>query len=163
MARGVMKKYKTTLKSARQVTEPRWITKEQTIRMHAEQLAVLGGPAGLRDEGMLESALNRPRSKWAFGEADLAVLVAAYALAWCAIIPSLMATSVRLHGGHDILAKECHCVRARSGRGHRGHPGPRLTIDPLRRRGEKGGRGGSSASRSPPRRPPVKVKPCAAL
>jgi len=63
MARGVMKKYKTTLKSARQVTEPRWITKEQTIRMHAEQLAVLGGPAGLRDEGMLESALDRPQSR----------------------------------------------------------------------------------------------------
>lgn len=47
--------------------------------MHAEQLAIFGGPAGLRDEGMLESALGRPQNKWAYGETDLAVLAAAYA------------------------------------------------------------------------------------
>jgi death-on-curing protein len=61
------------------MSEPRWITKEQAIRMHAEQLAVFGGPAGLRDEGMLESALGRPQNKWAFGETDYAVFAAAYA------------------------------------------------------------------------------------
>jgi death-on-curing protein len=61
------------------MSEPRWISKEQAIRMHAEQLAVFGGPAGLRDEGMLESALGRPQNKWAFGETDYAVLAAAYA------------------------------------------------------------------------------------
>lgn len=47
--------------------------------MHAEQLAIFGGPAGLRDEGMLESALGRPQNKWAYGDSDLAVLAAAYA------------------------------------------------------------------------------------
>lgn len=61
------------------MSEPRWITKDQAIRMHAEQLAVFGGPAGLRDEGMLESALGRPQNKWAFGETDYAALAAAYA------------------------------------------------------------------------------------
>jgi len=61
------------------MSEPRWITREQAIRMHAEQLAVFGGPAGLRDEGMPESALGRPQNKWAFGETDYAVLAAAYA------------------------------------------------------------------------------------
>ncbi|MGE0024429.1 MAG: type II toxin-antitoxin system death-on-curing family toxin [Hyphomicrobium sp.] len=61
------------------MSEPRWLTKEQVIRMHAEQLVIFGGPAGLRDEGMLESALGRPRNKWAFGETDNAVLAAAYA------------------------------------------------------------------------------------
>jgi death-on-curing protein len=61
------------------MNEPRRVTKEQAIRMHAEQLAVFGGPAGLRDEGMLESALGRPQNKWAFGETDYAVLAAAYA------------------------------------------------------------------------------------
>lgn len=61
------------------MSEPRWITKAQVIRMHAEQLAVFGGPAGLRDEGMLESALGRPQNKWAFGETDYAALAAAYA------------------------------------------------------------------------------------
>lgn len=61
------------------MSEPRWITKAQAVRMHAEQLAIFGGPAGLRDEGMLESALGRPQNKWALGEADLALLAAAYA------------------------------------------------------------------------------------
>lgn len=61
------------------MSEPRRITKEQAIRMHAEQLAVFGGPAGLRDEGMLESALGRPQNKWSFGESDYAVLAAACA------------------------------------------------------------------------------------
>jgi death on curing protein len=59
--------------------EPRWITIHQAITMHAEQLAIFGGPAGLRDEGMLESALGRPQNKWAYGETDPAVLAAAYA------------------------------------------------------------------------------------
>lgn len=61
------------------MSEPRWITTQQAITMHAEQLAIFGGPAGLRDEGMLESALGRPQNKWAYGETDLAVLAAAYA------------------------------------------------------------------------------------
>lgn len=61
------------------MSEPRWITKDQAVRMHAEQLAAFGGPVGLRDEGMLESALGRPQNKWAFGETDYAVLAAAYA------------------------------------------------------------------------------------
>lgn len=61
------------------MTELRWITKAQIVRIHAEQLAAFGGPDGLRDEGMLESALGRPRNKWSFGEHDLAVLAAAYA------------------------------------------------------------------------------------
>lgn len=61
------------------MSEPRWITKAQVVRMHAEQLAVFGGPAGLRDEGKLETALGRPQNKWAFGETDYAVLAAAYA------------------------------------------------------------------------------------
>jgi death on curing protein len=60
------------------MTEPRWITKSQAIRMHAEQLAIFGGPPGLRDEGMLESALGRPQNKWAYGEPDLTTLAAAY-------------------------------------------------------------------------------------
>jgi death-on-curing protein len=42
------------------------------------QLAEHGGPAGIRDMGMLESALGRPQNKFAYGETDLAVLAAAY-------------------------------------------------------------------------------------
>lgn len=61
------------------MSEPRWVTKQQAIQIHAEQLAVFGGPAGIRDVSMLESALGRPQNKWSFGETDLAVLAAAYA------------------------------------------------------------------------------------
>lgn len=45
---------------------------------HAEQLRLHGGAPGLRDEGMLESALARPEQKNYYGETDLFVLAAAY-------------------------------------------------------------------------------------
>jgi death-on-curing protein len=46
--------------------------------MHADQLRLHGGAAGIRDEGMLESALNRPMQKQAYGTPDLSDLAAAY-------------------------------------------------------------------------------------
>ena len=61
------------------MSEPRWVTASQAIRIHAEQLALFGGPAGIRDENLIESALGRPRNKWSYGETDLAALAAAYA------------------------------------------------------------------------------------
>ena len=61
------------------MNEPRWLTEDQVIRAHAEQLAIFGGPAGIRDEGMLGSALDRPKNKWTYGESDLARLAAACA------------------------------------------------------------------------------------
>jgi death-on-curing protein len=61
------------------MTEPRWLTLDAVIDMHAEQLAMFGGPEGIRDRGLLESALDRPRNKFAYGEDDLAALAAAYA------------------------------------------------------------------------------------
>lgn len=60
-------------------SEPRWVTTSQAVRIHAEQLAIFGGPPGIRDQGMLESALGRPQNKWSYGETDLAALAAAYA------------------------------------------------------------------------------------
>lgn len=61
------------------MTEPRWVTTSQAVRIHSEQLAIFGGPPGIRDYGMLESALGRPKNKWSYGETDLAALAAAYA------------------------------------------------------------------------------------
>ena len=63
------------------MSEPRWLTEDQVVRIHAEQLAIFGGPPGVRDPVMLGSALDRPRNKWAYGEKDLAKLAAAYAFA----------------------------------------------------------------------------------
>lgn len=60
------------------MTEPVWLDVEIVIDLHAEQLA-LGGPDGVRDLGMLESALGRPQNKFNYGESDLAALAAACA------------------------------------------------------------------------------------
>lgn len=62
-----------------QAEEPRWITYEQTIAIHTLQLRRFGGAPGLRDEGMLRSALERPVNKWTYEQAPLAELAAAYA------------------------------------------------------------------------------------
>jgi death on curing protein len=60
------------------VSEPRWLDIDIVLDFHAEQLALFGGADGLRDRGLLESALARPINKFTYGEADLAVLAAAY-------------------------------------------------------------------------------------
>jgi death-on-curing protein len=59
--------------------QPRWVTYDQIIAIHARQLRRFGGAAGLRDDGMLRSALDRPINKWQYEQADLAALAAAYA------------------------------------------------------------------------------------
>ena len=59
--------------------EPLWVTYEQAIAIHARQLRRFGGAAGLRDEGMLRSALERPINKWQYEQAPLDELAAAYA------------------------------------------------------------------------------------
>jgi len=61
------------------VTEPRWLDTTIVLDVHAEQLALFGGADGIRDLGLLESALARPINKYGYGESDLAALAAAYA------------------------------------------------------------------------------------
>jgi death-on-curing protein len=61
------------------VNEPIRLDVEIVIDLHAEQLALFGGPDGIRDQGMLESALGRPINKFTYGETGLAALAAAYA------------------------------------------------------------------------------------
>lgn len=61
------------------MTEPRWLELSIVIDVHSEQLALFGGPGGVRDISLLESALARPVNKFAYGETDLAALAAAYA------------------------------------------------------------------------------------
>ena len=59
--------------------EPLWVTYEQAIAIHSRQLRRFGGAPGLRDEGMLRSALERPINKWRYEQSGLADLAAAYA------------------------------------------------------------------------------------
>jgi death-on-curing protein len=60
------------------MTEPEWLTVEIVVDVHSEQLALFGGPDGIRDQGLLESAIARAQNKFAYGETDLAALAAAY-------------------------------------------------------------------------------------
>ena len=57
---------------------PKWVTYEQVIAIHSRQLRRFGGASGLRDEGMLRSALERPVNKWQYEQAEMSVLAAAY-------------------------------------------------------------------------------------
>jgi death-on-curing protein len=56
--------------------EPRWISKKALLLLHEESLAEFGGASGLRDEGLLDSALARPRNTHSYNAdstiADLA-------------------------------------------------------------------------------------------
>lgn len=65
--------------SERPATEPVWLTEGQVRMLHAESLRLFGGAPGVRDEGLLQSALGRPRNLWAYGEsATPFALAAAY-------------------------------------------------------------------------------------
>jgi death-on-curing protein len=59
--------------------EPRWVTYDQVVAIHSRQLRRFGGAPGLRDDGMLRSALERPVNKWHYEQVDLPDLGAAYA------------------------------------------------------------------------------------
>ncbi len=64
--------------------EPKWLTMQMVLAIHDEQLAVFGGAQGLRDPGLLESALAKARDRYAYegdaGEGDAGIfrLAAAY-------------------------------------------------------------------------------------
>ncbi len=61
-------------------TEPTWLNRPILEALHADQVREHGGSLGIRDEGLLESALARPQQKWHYEpHADLATLSAAYA------------------------------------------------------------------------------------
>ena len=57
----------------------RWISKRALLLLHDESLAQHGGASGIRDEGLLESALARPENLAVYGSPDLAELAASYA------------------------------------------------------------------------------------
>ena len=67
-----------------------WIVDSVVLAIHEAQLAEHGGMVGIRDEGLLASALARPRNVQAYGEApDAATLAAAYAFGLSRNHPSL--------------------------------------------------------------------------
>jgi len=61
------------------MTEPNWLGLKIIIAVHDAQLHRHGGAKGIRDAGLLDSALARPRNMQAYGAQDLWALAAAYA------------------------------------------------------------------------------------
>ncbi|HKQ43852.1 MAG TPA: type II toxin-antitoxin system death-on-curing family toxin [Rhizomicrobium sp.] len=59
--------------------EPVWVEKDALLLLHLKALARFGGAEGLRDEGLLDSALARPRNAFHKGQKEIAVLAASYA------------------------------------------------------------------------------------
>jgi len=58
-----------------------WLSRRLILAIHDEQLEEHGGALGIRDEGLLESALARPLNRAGYGDPDIAELAALYAIA----------------------------------------------------------------------------------
>src|SRR5437870_492054 len=59
--------------------EPLWLSRQVALATHAMMIAQHGGLEGVRDEGLLESALTKPKNKFAYGSTSLPELAASYA------------------------------------------------------------------------------------
>jgi death on curing protein len=60
------------------MSEPVWVELELVLAIHDRQLVEHGGAEGLRDEGLLQSALGRPQNHFAYESADVVELAAKY-------------------------------------------------------------------------------------
>lgn len=58
-----------------------WLSRQLILAVHDEQLAEHGGALGVRDEGLLDSALARPLNRAGYGDPDIAELGALYGIA----------------------------------------------------------------------------------
>jgi len=57
---------------------PVWVLRETVLTLHEQSLAEFGGAAGIRDEGLLDSALGKPKNLSAYGKPALFDLAASY-------------------------------------------------------------------------------------
>jgi death on curing protein len=100
------------------VREPIWIRQDVVLAIHEEVLMLFGGPEGVRDMGLLESALARPKNLFAYSEQtpSLAQMAASYAKGIVANHPfvdgnertafMISVTFLRLNGLQLIAPKE---------------------------------------------------------
>ena len=103
------------------MSEPVWLSRSLVLAVHGRLLAEHGGPMGLRDEGLLESALASPPNHYRYEDADVFRLAAAYAHAIMSNHPFLdgnKRTGFTCAGvflalnGHRLAASESDAVRA---------------------------------------------------
>jgi death on curing protein len=98
-----------------------WLTEEAALAIHQRQLAQFGGGEGVRDHGLLLSALARPENLAAYGTPDAAALAAAYAFGIARNHPFIdgnkraalvCAATFLLLNGHELVASEADAVTA---------------------------------------------------
>jgi death on curing protein len=96
-----------------------WIEEDVVVALHEEHLAEHGGPVGLRDAGLLQSALARPRNLAACEDPDIFALAAAYGYGIMRNHPfldgnkrtSLVVTELFLAlNGYELAADDSTCV-----------------------------------------------------
>jgi len=58
------------------LTEPAWVQLAAVFQFHSHSIAEFGGSPGVRDQGAIESALDRPKNLFAYGQPDLLDLAA---------------------------------------------------------------------------------------
>lgn len=99
----------------------RWLMEGVVIAMHGEQISEHGGSLGIRDAGLLSSALARPQNQAAYGEPSVFDLAAAYAFGIIRNHPfvdgnkrtGFLATYVFLDlNGWELIASEVEAVAA---------------------------------------------------
>ena len=65
------------------MSEPVWLAQATVITIHDTLITLFGGAHGIRDEGLLQSALSRPQNVWAYEQGSLPRLAAAYGFGIC--------------------------------------------------------------------------------
>jgi death-on-curing protein len=96
-----------------------WLSSDVLLAVHDEQLAEHGGAAGVRDLGLFESALSRPRNLVNYGQPDVCELAAAYGYGLARNHPfidgnkrtAFVAVELFLAlNGRDLVADDANCV-----------------------------------------------------
>jgi death-on-curing protein len=97
----------------------KWISLHTILAIHDEQLAEHGGSSGVRDMGLLESALARPLNRAAYSESDVFDLAAAYAFGIARNHPFIdgnkrtayvAAELFLLKHGYELVSEDADCV-----------------------------------------------------
>jgi death-on-curing protein len=101
--------------------EPEWLETDIALAIHEAQIAEHGGAEGVRDPGLLESALARPRNAWVYGAADFCALAAALGHGIARNHPFVDGNkrtafvaieTFLLLNGRELLASDAECVLA---------------------------------------------------
>jgi death-on-curing protein len=101
------------------VKEPHWLTRSECLLLHDMMLDQYGGCSGIRDEGLLESALARPQQLHHYGKPTMPEMAAAYTAGIVKNHPFLdgnkrtgfmMGAGFLERNGYEFLASEAEVV-----------------------------------------------------